>query len=377
MLDFIIWDVAPQIFIIPEFSIFGLTFGPLAPVWYGLLFATGFLVGQQIIIKLYKIEGKSEQQVETLTIYMILATVIGARLGHCIFYEPEDFFWEPAKLIKILYIWQGGLASHGAGIAILVAIWLYCKKYPTEKYLYILDRMAIIVALAGCLIRFGNLMNSEIIGIPTDASQGFVFANSTTSYLKEDLKQIKEINVKQNGTDTTFEGLYLRGIDIKMKIKSFGNGNLKELAEDKICRTINGINMDTEQGFHSEKTHIIILDTKDAVTIGEEDRKGTEVTIKGWGVPRHPAQLYESLSSLILFFVLLFVYSRNKANTPHGLLFGIFMVWIFTLRFCYEFIKENQVSFENGMPLNMGQILSIPMVVIGLVVLVRSLKNKK
>jgi phosphatidylglycerol:prolipoprotein diacylglycerol transferase len=377
MLDFIIWDVAPQIFTIPQFSIFGNSFGPLAPVWYGLLFATAFLIGQQIIIKIYKIEGKSEKQVETLTIYMILATVIGARLGHCIFYEPEEFFWEPAKLIKILYIWHGGLASHGAGIAILFAIWLYCRKYPTEKYFYILDRMAIIVALAGCFIRFGNLMNSEIIGIPTDASQGFVFVNSTTTYLKEDFKQIKEIEVKQNGKDTTFEGIYLRGIDIKMKIKSFGNGNLKEMAEDKICRVINGINVDSAQGFHSDRTHVLVLNTKDAATVGAEDRKGTTVTIRAWGVPRHPTQLYESLSSLLLFFVLIYVYSRNKANTPQGLLFGIFMVWIFTLRFCYEFIKENQVSFENGMPLNMGQILSIPMVVIGIVALVMSLKKKK
>ena len=377
MLNFIIWDVAPEIFTIPQFSIFGYTIGPLAPVWYGLLFATGFLVGQQIIIKIYKIEGKSEKQVETLTIYMILATVIGARLGHCIFYEPKDFFWEPSKLVKILYIWHGGLASHGAAIAILFTIWLYCRKYPTEKYLYVLDRMAIIVALSACFIRFGNLMNSEIVGTPTDASQGFIFAHSTTSFLKEneDFKQIKEVKVIQNGKDTIFEGIYLRGIDIKMKIKSIGNGDFQEMAAYKICPLINRFNSDS-LGFHSERTNIIVLNTPNLISVGAEDRKGTEVIIRAWGVPRHPSQLYESISSLVLFFILIFVYSRKKADTPEGLLFGIFMVWIFTLRFFYEFIKENQVAFENEMFLNMGQRLSIPMVIIGLIVLVRSLRKK-
>ncbi len=378
MLSFIIWDVAPQIFTIPEFSFMGRTFGPIGPVWYGLLFATAFLLGQFIITKIYKIEGKSElqiKQVETLTLYMIAATVIGARLGHCIFYEPQDFFWSPDKLIKILYIWNGGLASHGAGIAILITIWIYCRKYPKEKYLYILDRMAIIAALAACLIRFGNLMNSEIIGVPTEASQGFIFVNSTTSYLKERNPQIVDIDIKQNNTDTTFEGLYLKGIDIKMKIKSFGNGELKEFAEQGICQTIQSINNDGD--YHSDRTHIVIFKMEGSATVGAQDRKGTDVTIKAWGVPRHPAQLYESVSSLILFFILLFVYSKKKGETPHGLLFGIFMVWIFTLRFCYEFVKENQVNFENNMSLNMGQLLSIPMVIIGIIVLIKAIKNNK
>ncbi len=374
MLDFIIWDVAPEIFTLSEFSLFGYTIGPLAPRYYGLLFAAAFLIGQMIYLKIYKIEGKSEKLVESLTLHMIVATIIGARLGHCIFYEPNDFFWEPAKLIKILYIWEGGLASHGAGIAILVGIWLYCKKYPTEKYLKVLDRTAIIVALAACFIRFGNLMNSEIIGIPTDASQGFVFINSTTSYLENYTEanfkgQISDIKVRKNNTDTIFNGQTLTGMDIRMKVKSFGSGNILEMVETNIRQAL------FSHGEYGQ--HMILSKAKQSVFIGSEGKGGTEIIVKAWGIPRHPTQLYEAISSLVLFFVLIFLYIRYKALTPEGLLFGIFMIWIFTLRFFYEFVKENQVTFENDMAYNMGQLLSIPMVIIGVVVLVRSFRKAK
>ena len=374
MLNFILWDVAPELFTLPEFSLFGLTFGPLAPRYYGLLFAAAFLIGQTIYLRIAKIEGKSEKLVESLTLYMIAATIIGARLGHCIFYEPQDFFWEPEKLIRILYIWEGGLASHGGGIAIFVGIWLYCKKYPTEKYIKILDRIAIIVALAGCFIRFGNLMNSEIIGKPTDAPQGFVFMNSTTSYLKNYVEgnfkgQINNITVAKNNTDTIFNGQALTGIDIKMNVKSFGNGDVLEIGNTVIRQAIMS---DGEYGYY-----MILSKAKESVFAGKESINGTELIIKAWGIPRHPAQLYESISSLLLFFLLIFLYLRYKAQTPEGLLFGIFMIWIFTLRFLYEFIKENQVTFENDMAYNMGQLLSIPMVIIGVVVLVRSFKKGK
>jgi phosphatidylglycerol:prolipoprotein diacylglycerol transferase len=357
MLDFIIWDVNPELFSI----------GRLAPRWYGPLFALGFFVGQYILTRIYKTEGRPVKEVETLTIYMVLATIIGARLGHCLFYEPDYFLSHP---IEILFIWQGGLASHGAAIAILIALWMYCSKNPGQSFLYVLDRMVITVALAACFIRLGNLTNSEIIGIPANVPQGFVFVNSTTNYIKETFKgQITDISVKENGTDSTFNGKYLTGVDIRMKVKSIGNGNILEMAQQNIRQTIYA---SPEYG-----EHILLSKAKESVFVGAEGRDGTEVIIKAWGIPRHPAQLYESLSSLLLFFILLFVYSRFKAKTPEGLLFGIFMIWIFTLRFFYEFIKENQVTFENDMTLNMGQILSIPMVLIGIIVLVRSLMLKK
>src|SRR5690606_22073016 len=115
--------------------------------WYGLFFALGFLIGQQILIRIYKGEGRAEKDVETLTIYMVIATVVGARLGHVLFYQPDYYLENP---LEILQIWQGGLASHGATIGILVAIYLYSKKATNQSYFYVLDRLVIVIALAGC-----------------------------------------------------------------------------------------------------------------------------------------------------------------------------------------------------------------------------------
>ncbi len=170
---YVIWDPSPEIFAI----------GPLSIRWYGLLFALGFLIGQQILIYIFKKEGKPEQDVETLTVYMVLATVVGARLGHCLFYEPDVYLNDP---IRILKIWEGGLASHGATIGILFALWLYARKKrgQGQSYFWVVDRIVITVALAGGLIRMGNLMNSEIIGKPSDVPWGFVFARSAEEELQ-------------------------------------------------------------------------------------------------------------------------------------------------------------------------------------------------
>ncbi|MBD0257734.1 MAG: prolipoprotein diacylglyceryl transferase, partial [Cytophagales bacterium] len=154
-LQYITWDVSPEILDTEYFSI----------RWYGLLFALGFLLGQQILIYIFKKEGKPASDVEVLTVYMVLSTIIGARLGHCLFYEPEYYLSNPLKILKI---WEGGLASHGATIGILFALWLYARKKKDQSYLWVVDRIVITVALAGGLIRLGNLMNSEIIGKPTD-----------------------------------------------------------------------------------------------------------------------------------------------------------------------------------------------------------------
>lgn len=357
MLDFIIWDVNPEIF----------TFGGLAPRWYGPLFALGFVIGQYILGTTFKIEGRPQKDVDTINAYMIIATVIGARLGHCLFYEPDYFLSHP---IEILYIWQGGLASHGAGIGMLTAIWLYHRRHREYNYMYLLDRVVLTVALGACFIRLGNLTNSEIVGIPANVKQAFVFVNPTTTFLKESFKgQITDISVKQNGADsTTANGKYLTGVDIHMNVKSFGNGNIAEMANTNI---LHAISVSPEYGEH------ILLGYYPQVVVGEAGRDGTEVIVKAWGVPRHPAQLYESISCLLLFGFLVFVYSRFKEKTPEGMLFGIFMIWVFTLRFLYEFIKEDQVAFEGEMQYNMGQLLSIPMVLIGIIVLVRSLMKNK
>jgi prolipoprotein diacylglyceryl transferase len=250
ILNFIWWDVSPEI----------LKLGPFSLRWYGLLFALGFVLSYFILNKVYAIDKKPQADLEQLSIYVILGTVIGARLGHCLFYDPSYYLSNP---IEILKVWHGGLASHGAAIGIITSIYLTTKKQKDKSMLWILDRVVIVVALAGALIRLGNLFNSEIIGKATDVPWAFIFA------------RIDE-------------------------------------------------------------------------------------------VPRHPAQLYESLFYLITFVALYFTYMKTQKKFNQGFLFGLAIVMIFGFRFFVEFIKENQSAFEQGLTLNMGQLLSIPFVLAGL-----------
>lgn len=263
MLQYIIWEVNPEIFHIGSFSV----------RWYGLLFALGFLIGMQIMSYIFKKEGKPVTDTDTLLIYMVVSTIIGARVGHFLFYEPEVLLHNPLTVITPPF---AGLASHGATIGILTALWLYSRRKESRQtnqtFLWVTDRIVIVVALAGACIRFGNLMNSEIVGRPTDVPWAFVFMNNN-EYAK---------------------------------------------------------------------------------------------------IPRHPAQLYESLSCLVIFFVLLWFWNQHKARTPRGSMLGIFLIWVFGLRFFYEYLKENQVPFEANLPLNVGQLLSIPAVLMGIYFIVRS-----
>ncbi len=158
-----IWDVDPVLF----------TLGPLTIKWYGLLFATGFLIGTAVMTRIYRLEKKPEDDVGSLLIYMMVATIVGARLGHCLFYEPGYYLANP---IEILKVHQGGLASHGGAIGITIGLWMYSKRHKKQPFLWLLDRIAIPAALAGALIRLGNLFNSEIVGEPTSVPWGVTFA---------------------------------------------------------------------------------------------------------------------------------------------------------------------------------------------------------
>ena len=260
MLNYIVWDVNPDIFHI----------GSLTIRWYGLLFALGFYLGYLILKKIYIKEDIHLDWLEKLTVYMFVGVVVGARLGHCFFYEPDYFLQNPLEIIKI---WRGGLASHGASVGILIALYLYSRKIK-KPFFWIMDRIVIPVALAGFLIRMGNLMNSEIYGHPTTVSWAFIFA-----------------------------------------------------ADDNI--------------------------------------------------PRHPTQIYEGLAYILIFLGLYFLFFKTKIADFKGLIFSIFLVDLFTARFFIEYFKENQVAFEEGMKLNMGQWLSIPFIIFGLFLFIKILyKNK-
>jgi len=255
------WDPNPEIFRIGSFAV----------RWYGLLFASSFLFGYIIMRRIFKNEGLDEIVLDRLTIYMAVGTIVGARLGHCLFYEPEYYLKHP---IEILEIWRGGLASHGAAIGIVLALGVFVTK-EKKGFIWIIDRIAIVVALSGFFIRMGNLMNSEIYGTETTLPWGFVF---------------------------------LRNHEV---------------------------------------------------------------------APKHPTQIYEGLAYLIVFFLLYRIYWKKKGDFYHGSLITIFLTLVFISRFLIEFIKEDQVALEATMKLNIGQRLSLPFILIGLVGLYYSLKGKE
>ena len=220
-----------------------------------------------------KREGYPEKTFDSFFWYALLSTVIGSRLGHCLFYAPGYYLTHP---IEILYIHQGGMASHGAAVGLLFGLWLFSRKNKIP-YIWSLDRIGILVAISGALVRIGNFMNSEIFGRPTSLPWGVEF-------------------VLSNEWNTLYKGL-----------------------------------------------------------------------------PCHPTQLYEALAYLIIFVVFLWLYYRkNLAQRRPGAMFGIFLIALFGIRFLIEFIKNPQEDFEVGMILNMGQLLSIPFIVAGCVLLYRA-----
>lgn len=258
--QFIHWNPSPDIFTIPGID---------WPVrWYGLMWAMAFIGSHFVMNRIYKTEGRTEKDLDVLTLYIIVGTVLGARLGHCLFYDPGYYLSHP---IDILKVYEGGLASHGGALGILAGMWLYCRK-TKENWLWLFDKIVVVVPLAAALIRFGNLMNSEIIGKPTDLPWAFVF-------------------------------------------ESIDN------------------------------------------------------------LPRHPSQLYEALFYAVLFFVLYYLWKNKREVLGPGFLFGLLCVCLFGLRFFVEFLKENQEAFEDNLTLNMGQLLSIPFIIIGAYMMWRSKKK--
>ena len=263
------WNVDPILFHIGGFGL----------RWYSLCFLVAFLLGYYIIERMFKHEGVKEDYLSSLFLYIFLAILFGARLGHCLFYEPDYFltsehwveiFWPFAD---VHYTGFQGLASHGAAIGILVSLWLYWRKYGLNPW-WFLDRLVIVVALGGAFVRLGNLFNSEIYGVETTLPWGFVF-----------------------------------------------------------------------------------------------EREGETVA-------KHPTQLYESLSYFIIFGVSYWYYLRKNGRFKTGTIFGWWLVALFGVRLLIEFVKNDQVDFEAGMALNMGQLLSLPFIIGGLTIAWLASKEK-
>ena len=377
MLSYLIWNASPEIFTLPIPFIDKV----LTLRWYGLLFALGFLISQQILYYIFKKEGKPEKDVDTLTIYMVVATVIGARLGHVLFYEPDRYLSNPIDIIKI---WEGGLASHGAAVGILFALWLYSRKKinimsedgksvlrvdrrPGQNYLQTLDRIVILVALTGALIRFGNFMNSEIIGKPTQSDYGVMFARNVTEVLKSD-ESIKNVNYVQVDSASNEQGYR----PVKVLIEFADNQNTYAEYSQYIEGRVNSY-----LAYNPYIKEHIYQPGYLRYSVSQDESKQYFAIIDTYAIPRHPAQLYESISCFLLFGFLLWVWSKHREKLAEGRIFGIFLIVCFGLRIVYEFLKENQVDFENSLPLNMGQFLSIPLVLAGIFILWRSFNKEK
>ncbi len=256
------WNVDPVIF----------RLGPISVRYYGLLFALAFVAGYEILNWIFIREKKDVKELESFVVAMILGAVIGARLGHCLFYEPSYYLSNPLEILKV---WKGGLASHGAAIGITVALVIFLKSKPRQSgFLWYADRSVIPIALGASFVRLGNLFNSEIIGKPAELPWSIV------------LNRIDQ-------------------------------------------------------------------------------------------VPRHPSQLYEALSYAAIFVFLLVLYKKKSDKLTEGTIFGWFLALLFSARFVIEFFKETQVPFENSLPLDMGQLLSLPLILIGLYFLFRPKILKK
>ncbi len=359
MLSYIIWNGSPDIFSI----------GPVTLRWYGLLFALGFLISQQILYYMFKKEGKPEKDVDTLTIYMVIATIIGARLGHVFFYEPARYLANPIDIFKV---WEGGLASHGAAAGILFALWLYArKKKPGQSYLQTLDRIVILVALTGALIRLGNFYNSEILGKPTKSDFGIVFTRNVTEVLERD-DYVESVSFAKGQGESNSLGFPPLKILIEFNRDKQNPAELNAYLTGRVFdRLINN-------GYVIE--HISQLSDLQ-FRLGQDETNRYVAIVDTYGIPRHPAQLYESISCVLLFTLLFWLWTRKKENLPSGQLFGIFLIVCFGLRFIYEYLKEVQVpeeiEFISRYGINYGQLYSIPLVIAGFVVLFLSFRNSK
>ena len=355
-LSYVVWDPNPEVFS-----------GFERLRWYSLLFALGFIISQQIMVYFFKKEGHNEQLVDKLTIYMVLATIIGARLGHVLFYEPEKYLSNP---IDILKVWEGGLASHGAAIAILFALWLYSKRTPGQSYLWVVDRIVIVTAMTGAMIRFGNLMNSEIGGKDTGSDYGFVYAHDAEEILEAlrvPIVSIEAYKPEDRANELQGNGIVPVNIDLEISKGSFSKEDLEGIFEKDIKYALTQ--------FNSSKEYLAEpLETPLNFTIQEQPSQYL-VTVKTFGRAKYPTQIYESISYFVIFLILLSLWVKFKSRLPEGLLLGLFLISVFGMRFFWEFYKEVQVDFESSMKFNMGQLLSIPLVLIGVILIGRALSK--
>ena len=302
----------------------GLDLGFFMIRYYSLMFVIAFALGWYLMKKIFERENESIEKLDSLFVWTVLATLIGARLGQVLFYDSDKYFRshpleiflpirenEGSTLLGFINGWEftgfQGLASHGAAIAIIIAMYLYNKKILHRSVLWILDRIVIPVASGAVFVRIGNFMNSEIIGDKTSSPFGIRF-------LHDQFSKAEAVNATQ------------------------------------------------------------IANPKEAYNAIASDPKFADILAQ---VPaKHPTQLYEAFCYIFVFAILYFLYWKTNARLKTGYLFGLFLVLLFVVRFIVEFVKESQGGFENQLGLfSTGQWLSIPFIIIGLFFIIRAQRN--
>ncbi len=355
-LAYIVWDVNPNIIE-----------SPLMVRYYGLTWALSFFVGLFLMKKMMKNDNAPDSYTDKIFIYVMVGAILGARLGHVIFYQP-DYYLTSAHWMEIFKIWEGGLASHGGLIGVVIAIWLFSKRVSKKSFLWVGDKVVVTVAIAACLIRVGNLMNSEIIGTQSDSNIALFFKyeaqNKVIGYIDHASKGslgVAEIEIIETGSDD-------KGPIGNMIVKVQSKSNIDETYLKGVSNSVKSI---LKSNFDAKEDHIAFYsDAKETSSVNVNTGMFQfEVRI----IPRIPTQIWEALSYLIIFLVMMFGYWKKQWYKKEGLLFGLFLVLLFGARFIIEFWKEHQTLSDDAV-LNMGQWLSIIPTIIGLLIMYRAFK---
>ncbi|MEY4477883.1 MAG: hypothetical protein RL276_188 [Bacteroidota bacterium] len=342
----------------------GIELGPLFVRYYQVFFFLGFFFGYRWMKKVFVKEGVDLSILDALLSTMVVATVVGARLGHVFFY---DWGYYREHVAEIFMPWKGGLASHGAAVSIVLAMLWFGQKYlkPIGKSsLWMLDRVVITVALAGAFIRLGNFTNSEIYGQPQNSALETVFVRNITDYVERYFaRDVAEVQYVATGNHLQTDSLKLP--EYELRFTPTANASLDGVQSMVELYLEPLVNRQT-----TDNRHLYLPQDQ---LVREE---GGAYVLTAYGIPRAPSQLYEALAYALIYVLLLVLFQRGAA-AREGQIFGVFLTAVFGFRFVIEFIKANQKDFESGMDWNMGQWLSIPLVVAGLFFLVRSLKTPK
>ena len=363
MFGFVIWDIDP------DFSLWG----EQHIRFYGLMYVLGFIIAYFVLRPIFKKEGKDFYLTIKLMWAIVMGTLIGGRLGHCLFYETAYYLKHP---LEILTHWNSGVASHGAALGILIALIIYSKFVAKNVLLWSFDRALLVLALGAALVRVGNLTNSEIYGYPTQSKMGFVFVRDTQlgrAYHnhKAFKPYMEELKYAQRSGKAIMDGkAYPIEIEMSLSPKLASKEMVTQFVNRHVLPRLHyRIN---EKG---EETNIFIRQGQENAFKVIEDKGLTKIKISAYGIPKHPTQLYEAWVYFILFGLLLYLYHVKGVGARPGIMSGVFLIIMFTSRFLLEFLKQNQVAKEEAMLLNMGQQLSIPFIILGIGFMYRALKS--